>query len=151
GRARTRPGTAGEARTGSRGLPGGFDFPALDGACSAVSHEDSSDRESPPGLRAGSRDPPPGRSARICDPSSALRLATSLPCPPPSALRRAPRALGALTFGRLAGDVRAVDVPSAASSPDKGLLMLGGAILLLIVLSEVGFLSASARLLRRAI
>jgi hypothetical protein len=47
--------------------------------------------------------------------------------------------------------VRAVDVPSAASSPDKGLLMLGGAILLLIVLGEVGFLSASARLLRRAI
>lgn len=71
--------------------------------------------------------------------------------PPPSVLRRASRALGALTFGRLAGDVRAVDVPSAASSPDKGLLMLGGAILLLIVLSEVGFLSASARLLRRAI
>lgn len=71
--------------------------------------------------------------------------------PPPSVLRRAGRALGALTFGRLAGDVGAVDVPSAASSPDQGLLMLGGAILLLIVLGEVGFLSASVRLLRRAI
>jgi hypothetical protein len=66
-------------------------------------------------------------------------------------LRRAGRALGALTFGRLAEDVGAVDVPSAASSPDQGLLMLGGAILLLIVLGEVGFLSASVRLLRRAI
>ena len=71
--------------------------------------------------------------------------------PPPSVLRRAARALGALTVGRLAGDVRAVDVPNAASSPDRGLLMLGGAILLLIVLAEVGFLSASVRLFRRAI
>jgi hypothetical protein len=71
--------------------------------------------------------------------------------PPPSVLRRAQRALGALTFGRLAGSVRTVDVPSAASSPDQGLLMLGGAILLLIVLGEVGFLSASVRLFRRAI
>jgi hypothetical protein len=71
--------------------------------------------------------------------------------PPPSVLRRAGRVLGALTFGRLARDVRAVDVPSAASSPDQGLLMLGAAILLLIVLGEVGFLSASVRLLRRAI
>jgi len=73
------------------------------------------------------------------------------PTPPsPSVLRRAARALGALTLGRLAREVRAVDVPSASSSPDQGLLMLGGAILILIVLSEVGFLSASVRLLRRA-
>jgi hypothetical protein len=71
--------------------------------------------------------------------------------PPPSVLRRAGRALGALTFGRLSANVRRVDVPSAASSPDRGLLMLGGAILLLIVLGEVGFLSASVRLFRRAI
>jgi hypothetical protein len=71
--------------------------------------------------------------------------------PPPSVLRRAGRVLGALTFSRLARDVRAVDVPSAASSPDQGLLMLGAAILLLIVLGEVGFLSASVRLFRRAI
>jgi len=69
--------------------------------------------------------------------------------PPPSVLRRAGRALGALTFGRLARDVRAVDVPSAASSPNEGLLVLGGTILLLIALSEVGFLTASVRLLRR--
>jgi len=69
--------------------------------------------------------------------------------PPPSVLRRAGRALGALTFGRLARDVRAVDVPTAASSPDQGLLMLGGAILVLIALGEVGFLTASVRLLRR--
>jgi hypothetical protein len=74
------------------------------------------------------------------------------PTPPaPSVLRRAGRVLGALTFSRLAGEVRALDVQSAASSPDRGLLMLGGAILLLIVLGEVGFLSASVRLLRRAI
>jgi hypothetical protein len=71
--------------------------------------------------------------------------------PPPSVLRRAGRALGALTFSRLAGSVRAVHLSSAASSPDRGLLMLGGAILLLIVLGEVGFLSASVRLLRRTI
>ena len=71
--------------------------------------------------------------------------------PAPSVLRRAGRALGALSFAHLAGDVRAVDVQSAASSPDQGLLLLGGAILLLIVLGEVGFLSASVRLLRRAI
>lgn len=69
--------------------------------------------------------------------------------PPPSVLRRAGRALAALTFGRLARDVRAVDVPSAASSPDEGLLVLGGTILLLIALGEVGFLTASVRLLRR--
>jgi hypothetical protein len=69
--------------------------------------------------------------------------------PPPSVLRRAGRALGALTFGRLAGSVRTVHFPSAASSPDEGLLVLGGAILLLIVLGEVGFLTASVRLLRR--
>jgi hypothetical protein len=42
-----------------------------------------------------------------------------------------------------------VHVPSAASSPDEGLLVLGGAIMLLIVLGEVGFLTASVRLLRR--
>jgi hypothetical protein len=64
-------------------------------------------------------------------------------------LRRAGRALGALTFGRLAGDVAAVHLPSAASSPDEGLLILGGTILLLIALAEVGFLTASVRLLRR--
>jgi hypothetical protein len=69
--------------------------------------------------------------------------------PPPSVLRRAGRALGALTFGRLVRDVRAVDVPSAVSSPDEGLLVLGSTILLLIVLGEVGFLTASVRLLRR--
>jgi len=64
-------------------------------------------------------------------------------------LRRAGRALGALAFGRLTGSVEAVHLPSAASSPDEGLLALGGTILLLIVLSEVGFLTASVRLLRR--
>lgn len=69
--------------------------------------------------------------------------------PPPSVLRRASRALGALTFGRLAADVRGVGVSSAASSPDQGLLILGGTILLLIALGEVGFLTASMRLLRR--
>jgi hypothetical protein len=69
--------------------------------------------------------------------------------PPPSVLRRAGRALGALTFSRLAGSVRTVHLPSAASSPDEGLLVLGGAIMLLIVLGEVGFLTASVRLLRR--
>jgi hypothetical protein len=53
-----------------------------------------------------------------------------------------------LTFGRLAAGVRAAHVPGAASSPDDGLLALGGAILLLIVLGEVGFLAASRRLLR---
>ncbi|HEX6680922.1 MAG TPA: hypothetical protein VF063_09775 [Gaiellaceae bacterium] len=42
-----------------------------------------------------------------------------------------------------------MNVPSAVSSPDEGLLALGGAILLLIVLGEVGFLTASVRLLRR--
>ena len=69
--------------------------------------------------------------------------------PPPSVLRRAGRSLGALTFSRLAGSVRTVHLPSAASSPDEGLLVLGGAIMLLIVLGEVGFLTASVRLLRR--
>jgi hypothetical protein len=34
---------------------------------------------------------------------------------------------------------------------DNGLLILGASILLLIVFGEVGFLAASARLLRRAI
>jgi hypothetical protein len=72
------------------------------------------------------------------------------PTPPsPSVLRRASRALGALTFSRLAADVRGVDVSSAGSSPDQGLLILGGTILLLIALGEVGFLTASVRLLRR--
>jgi hypothetical protein len=33
---------------------------------------------------------------------------------------------------------------------DKGLLILGAAILLLVVLGEVGFLAASVRVLRRA-
>jgi hypothetical protein len=42
-----------------------------------------------------------------------------------------------------------VHLSSAASSPDEGLLVLGGAIMLLIVLGEVGFLTASVRLLRR--
>jgi hypothetical protein len=42
-----------------------------------------------------------------------------------------------------------VHLPSAASSPDRGLLILGGTILLLIALGEVGFLTASVRLLRR--
>ena len=69
--------------------------------------------------------------------------------PPPSVLRRAGRALDALTFSRLAGSVRTVHLPSAASSPDEGLLVLGSTILLLIVLGEVGFLTASVRLLRR--
>jgi hypothetical protein len=66
-------------------------------------------------------------------------------------LRRAARALSALTFGRLAGGVRAVHLSSAAPSPDDGLLILGSTIMLLIVLGEVGFLTASVQLLRRAI
>jgi hypothetical protein len=88
--------------------------------------------------------PAPARVAR-----RPVARAASPTAPPPSVLRRAARALGALTFSRLAADVRGVDVPSAGSSPDQGLLILGGTILLLIALGEVGFLTASVRLLRR--
>ena len=77
-----------------------------------------------------------------------VRAAAPTP-PSPSVLRRASRALGALTFSRLAADLRGVGVSSASSSPDQGLLILGGTILLLIALGEVGFLTASVRLLRR--
>jgi hypothetical protein len=59
---------------------------------------------------------------------------------------QAARALRALTYDRLVGDVRA-----SASSLNEGLLILGATILLLIVLGEVGFLAASVRLMRRAI
>lgn len=75
----------------------------------------------------------------------------SPPPPSPSVSARAARVLRGLTFGRLAAGVRAAHLPSGASSPDEGLLALGGAILLLIVLGEVGVLAASRRLLRRAI
>jgi hypothetical protein len=70
--------------------------------------------------------------------------------PPPELSARAARVLRALAFDRLLGDVRTVHLPSASSVHDEGLLILGAAILLLVVLGEVGFLAASVRVLRRA-
>jgi len=65
---------------------------------------------------------------------------------PPSASPAA-RFLRALAYDRLIGDVRV----GASSLHHDGLLILGAVILLLIVLGEVGFLTASVRLFRRAI
>lgn len=77
-------------------------------------------------------------------PRRAPRVARHVP--PPSASPAA-RVLRALAYDRLIGDVRA----GASSLHDNGLLILGAAIILLIVLGEVGFLTASVRLLRRTI
>lgn len=81
----------------------------------------------------------------VATPRRTVRTVTS-PLPPSVTANPAAGVLRALGYDRLAGDVR-----TSASSFHEGLLILGASILLLIVLGEVGFLAASARLVRRAI